>query len=297
MIEFQITEKGNKKRIVFSGDLGNCPNPLLPNTDQLSHVDYLLIESAYGNRNHEASNTRIEQLKESIMDTIKRKGVLLIPSFAIERTQEILYYINNMVEHREIPKVPIFIDSPLATKITKVYKGYESYFNITTRKIIRSGDDIFNFPQLEFTESKSESKRINNVKSPKIIIAGSGMSTGGRILHHEKRYLQNPSNIFLVVGFQVNGTLGRKILQGDPYVRIMDEMIHNKIEVRAIGGFSAHADQRQLLKVIKNITPAPKKIFIVQGELEAAQGLQKAINSKLKLSQAYIPTQGDVETL
>jgi metallo-beta-lactamase family protein len=185
------------------------------------------------------------------------------------------------VEHKLIPPVRIFMDSPLAIKITQIYKQHQNYFNKKARYIIASGDDIFNFPGLKFTLTKDESKAIFKVPDPKIIIAGSGMSTGGRILFHEKEYLSNPNNCFLVIGFQVEGTLGRKILEGLPVVQILGQPVKNRAEVRAIGAYSAHADQKQLLKFIGNLQKKPKNIFIVQGEKKPAEALKKIIVKKL----------------
>lgn len=289
MYQFTVREGGKEKRLLFTGDLGNCPNPLLPNTDVVTAADYVFIESAYGDRNHETKVDKLQQLKTAIIDVIKRRGVLLIPSFAIERTQELLYHINELVETRQIPRVPIFIDSPLAAKVTDVYRRHTDQFNLRTRSIISSGDDIFHFPQLRFTDSKEDSKAINQVPAPKIIIAGSGMSTGGRILFHEKLYIDDPNNLFLVVGYQVEGSIGRKILMGEPVIPIMGERVRNRIEVRAIGGYSAHADQRQLVSFIGNFTPEPTRVFIVQGEYKAAAGLRKALADKLGFDRVTIP--------
>ncbi|MCX6746300.1 MAG: MBL fold metallo-hydrolase [Candidatus Parcubacteria bacterium] len=281
MIELFLNEGTKKVKIVFTGDLGNPPTPLLNPTYQITDTDYLLIDSAYGDRNHESKEQRRELLKQAFLDAINRKAVLMIPSFALERTQELLYELNGFVENKLIPPVPIFIDSPLAIKITEVYKKHQNYFNKKTRYIIASGDNIFAFPGLKFTSTANESKRINKVPTPKVIIAGSGMSTGGRILFHEKLYLSDPNNLFLVIGFQVEGTLGRKILEGIPLVHIMGEDIKNKAESRAIGGYSAHADQRQILKFIKNIKKPIKMVFPVQGEKRPAEVLRKLITSKL----------------
>jgi len=284
MIELFLNEGTKKVKIVFTGDLGNPPTPLLNPTFQITDTDYLLIDSAYGDRNHESKEQRRELLKQAFLDAINRKAVLMIPSFALERTQELLYELNGFVENKIIPQVPIFIDSPLAIKITEVYKKHQDYFNKKTRYIIASGDDIFAFPGLKFTSTASESKRINKVPAPKVIIAGSGMSTGGRILFHEKLYLPNSNNLFLVIGFQVEGTLGRKILEGIPLVHIMGEEIKNKAECRAIGGYSAHADQKGILKFIKNINKPIKMVFPVQGEKKPAEVLRNLIQDKLGLA-------------
>src|SRR4030042_6325034 len=283
IIELNLKEGQKTKKLVFTGDLGNPPTPLLKPTEYVDTADYVIIESAYGDRLHESKKERKNTLQNIIKEIIKRKGVLMIPSFALERTQELLFELNDLVEHHKISYLPIFIDSPLAIKITEVYKKYEQYFNQKTRYIINSGDDIFNFSGLKFTITKQESKNIIKVPAPKIIIAGSGMSTGGRILFHEKEYLPDPNNCFLVIGFQVEGTLGKKIMQGTPVVNILGQLVKNRAEIRAIGSYSAHADQKQLVNFIAQIKKPPKKIFIVQGEKKPAEALGKIIMDKLGL--------------
>lgn len=288
MIELNLKEGRKKTKITFTGDLGNPPTPLLNPPAEILQTDYLVIDSAYGDRIHEDRSQRKEMLLKAIDDIMTRKGVLLIPSFALERTQELLYELNDFVENKKIAPVPIFIDSPLAIKITEVYKRYEDYFNKETRYIINSGDDIFAFKGLKFTPDREESKMINKIAPPKIIIAGAGMSTGGRILYHEKLYLPNSNNMFLVIGFQAEGTLGRKILDGIPIVHIMGEDIKNRIESRAIGGYSAHADQKQILEFIKRIKNPPKIVFPAQSERKPAEALKKLIESELGIN-AEVP--------
>jgi len=288
MYEFWLKQKDKKVKISFTGDLGNPPTPLLNSPSQINHTDYLIIESAYGDRLHEDRQERKLKLERTIEDAITDKAVMLIPSFAMERTQELLYELNDLIENNRIPKIPIFIDSPLAIKLTEVYKKHSKFFNRQTRYIINSGDDIFSFPGLNFTPTKQESKDIIKTKAPKIIIAGSGMSTGGRILFHEKEYLDNPNTVFLVIGFQVEGTLGRKILEGTPVVNILGEHIKNKAKIKAIGGYSAHADQKQLLNFIKTIKKPIKNIFIVQGERKAAEALKRKVKDNLSI-EATVP--------
>lgn len=288
MFEFWLKDKNKSIKITFTGDLGNPPTPLLKPTAKIDKTDYLIIESAYGDRLHEDKKIRKNKLERTIEDVITRKGVLMIPSFAIERTQELLYELNDLIEHNRIPKIPIFIDSPLAIKITDVYKKHQKYFNRKTRYIINSGDDIFSFPGLNFTPTKQESKDILHVPAPKIIIAGSGMSTGGRILFHEKAYLSDPNNCFLVIGFQVEGTLGRKILEGIPVVYILGSRIKNKAEIKAIGGYSAHADQKQLFDFVAKIKQPIKNVFIVQGERKPAETFGRLVRDKLKI-EATVP--------
>lgn len=262
------------KVITFTGDLGNAPAPLIGPPEYVGPTDYLVIESAYGNRKHPPIEEGADRLRQIIIDTIRRGGTLLIPSFALERTQIVLFHLNNLVETGAIPAIPVYVDSPLAINITKVYRRYESYFKEDVRWQIESGDKIFDFPMLRFSSSQDESKAINNVKGPKIIIAGNGMSTGGRILFHEMRYLSNPNNTILLVGYQVRGSLGRQILDRRDYVHILGKKIELKAHVEQISSFSAHADNPQLINfVTKNISNMPRKIFVVQGEEDAAEQL------------------------
>lgn len=262
------------KVITFSGDLGNAPAPLIGPPDHVGATDYLVIESAYGNRKHPPLSEGADRLRQVIIDTIQRGGTLMIPSFALERTQIVLFHLNNLVETGAIPAIPVYVDSPLAINITKVYRKYESYFKEDVQSQIASGDKIFDFPMLRFSSTKEESKAINDVKGPKIIIAGNGMSTGGRILYHEMRYLSNPKNTILLVGYQVQGSLGRQILDRRDYVHILGKKIELRARVEQISSFSAHADNPQLINfVTKNISNIPRQIFVVQGEEDAAEQL------------------------
>lgn len=293
IIEVIVEEAGKSKKIVFSGDLGNPPTPLLPPYDMIDGADYMLVESAYGDRNHENKELRKHKLEDIIEETIKRKGVLLIPTFALERTQELLFELNELVENNRIPKVRIFIDGPLSIEATEIYKKYQNYFNKEARYIIDSGDDIFKFPGLEFTKTPEESKKINDAPPPKIIIAGSGMSQGGRILHHELRYLSDPNNTMLVITYQVKGTRGRKIFNGEPSVHIFGQEVPVKINIKAVGGYSAHADQRALVKWVRKSKKTLKKVFVVQGEPGPAEALKQVIADHLGIS-AMVPEGGQV---
>ena len=214
------------KTIVFSGDLGNSPAPIIKPTETIPGADYCLVESTYGDRIHEDVPRRVEMLKDTIIETVRAGGTLMIPSFAMERTQDLLYVLHKLFEENAIPRVPVFIDSPLAIKVTEVYKKHEDYFNSDAKEDEKiSGDDILNFPGLTLTLTTEQSKEINNVHPPKIIVAGSGMSNGGRILHHEMRYLPDPKSTIVFVGYQAPGSMGREILEGATEVRIFGETI------------------------------------------------------------------------
>ena len=283
------------EKIYFTGDLGNPPTPLLRAPHYPNDADYVVIESAYGSRTHEDKAERKNILQKIIIETIQRGGVLMIPSFAMERTQELLYELNNLLKDKKIPEIPIFLDSPLATNLTEVYKKHSNYFNKETRYIINSGDDIFNFPGLKFTRTAEESKKINDVSGPKIIIAGSGMSAGGRILHHERRYLPDPNSTILFVGYQVKGSLGRRILDEEKEDKIFCEKVAVNCRIEAIGGYSAHADSEGLLEWVKaaNGEGKLKKVFVVQGEEESSLALARKIKRALGEVDAVVPNQGE----
>lgn len=279
------------KKIVFSGDLGNPPTPLLKEPYKFEKADYLIIESAYGNREHEGREERKTKLERIIEDTIKTGGVLMIPAFSLERTQELLFEFNDLVEHGRIPNVPVFLDSPLAIHATEIYKKYENYFNKEAKYLIDSGDDIFKFLGLEFTLTTEQSRKIIGAPNPKIIIAGSGMSTGGRIIHHERAYLPDSNNTLLLMSFQSAGSLGRRLQEGDKKVRILGEEIDVNARVEAIGGYSAHADSGGLLNFIDSISDL-KKVFVVQGEPAASMFLTQRARDYLGVN-AVVPKQGD----
>jgi len=296
----------NDKKIIFSGDLGNPPVPLLRAPDFLEEADYIILESTYGDRNHEPAATCQEVVENAIEDTVASGGVLMIPSFAMERTQQLLYHLNNLAENHRIPRLPIFIDSPLAIKITEVYKKYPQYYNKEAIFNIDSGDDIFKFPGLEFTEASKDSKKINNVPLPKVIIAGSGMSQGGRIMHHELLYLDDPKNTLLLITYQAEGTLGRRIADGAKNIEILDRPIEIKAKVQKLSGYSAHADQQFLMEWVKHFkkihkvdqgaNQGLKKVFVVQGEEGSSRTLAGLIRDELGI-ESYIPELGESVSL
>ena len=284
------------KVIVFSGDLGNFPAPIIRMTEMMSGADYCVVESAYGDRVHEDVDKRRELLEDAIEDTVKAGGVLMIPAFAMERTQELLYNLHGLFEEGRIPRVPVFIDSPLAIKLTEVYKKHEDYFNTETENIVKKGEDILSFPGIHFTLTTDQSKAINNVPAPKIIIAGSGMSNAGRILHHELRYLPDPKSTILFVGYQAAGSLGKEILEGATEVKIFGETVPVRCRKINIPGYSAHADQPRLLQWVGAMRQTLKKVFVVQGEENSSEVLAHKIMDGLTL-QAEVPKPGEEVSL
>ncbi len=284
------------KKIVFSGDLGNTPTPLLNPPAKIQEADYILIESTYGNKIHEDRDKRKEILENIIEETFCQNGVLMIPAFAVERTQELLFELNELVENNRIPRVPIFIDSPMAVKATEIYKQYPEYFNKEAAQLIKKDYDFFKFPGLNYTADVEDSKGINRISPPKIIIAGSGMSVGGRILFHEKLYLPDSRNCLLITNYQVKGTLGKRLLGGEKRVKIMDEEILVKAKIASIEGYSSHADQKGLYNWLTNFSKPIKHIFTVQGEEDASQTLVQLIKDHLGVP-ASMPKIGDVVEL
>ena len=280
-----------KKRILFSGDLGNYPVLLLNKPDSPAGADVLVVESTYGDRQHEDVYMRKLLLKEAVCSALSVGGVVLIPAFAMERTQELLYVFNDYSEREKMCHGNIYLDSPMAHRMTEVFKKYTDYLNEEARWFLFTDDDIFDFPQLTITDSVEESKAINKDPQPKVIIAGSGMMNGGRIKHHLKHYLSDPRNVVFVVGYQVEGTLGRRIFDGAKTVKIFGETVNVKAKVMAVGAFSAHADRNRILQWVASMDKIPPKIFLNHGESEAKLSLQQKINETLK-TEAFIPEYG-----
>lgn len=284
------------KKIVFTGDLGNPPTPLLNNPEDVRDASVLLIESTYGNRAHGDKAERKLKLERVIENTIQKKGVLMVPAFSLERTQELLAEIDDLLDSGRVPKIPIFLDSPLAIKATAVYKKYESYFNREAHRKIKSGDDIFRFPGLRFTMTTNESKAINEVAPPKVIIAGSGMSNGGRILHHEKRYLSDPNSTLLLVGYQAAGSLGRMLQDGAEEVTIHGERILVRAKVETLQGYSSHPDRDQLIDFVARSKDTLEKVFVITGEPASALFLVQRVRDYLGIP-AEAPRYGETKEI
>jgi len=279
------------KHLVFSGDIGNVDVPILRPTENLPPgVDLLVCESTYGDRLHESDQERRSIVENEVTQAMNRGGAMMIPSFSLERTQELMYQLNDLIDiTHKLKRVPIFLDSPLAIKATKVYRKYIKYYNLEALGLLKTGDDMFDFPGLETTLTVEESKKINNTPNPKIIVAGSGMMNGGRILHHALRYLSDPASTLLIIGYQAHGTLGRKILDGQSPVPVMRERVEVNCKVKAVGAFSAHGDQKKLLSWIGSGDLPPKNIYLNHGELEGmkkfSQKIKEEFNIDAKLAQ------------
>ncbi len=281
------------KTVVFSGDLGNSNVPILREVDQLPAADVLCIESTYGDRQHEGRRESSELFLKLIQDAAKKGGTIMVPAFSLERTQEILYDLNRMSEYdKTLPKMPVYLDSPLAIDSLSVYKEYPEYYDTQAECLAKAGDDFLQFPELIVTRDREESIKINSVSGPKMIIAGSGMMTGGRILHHAMRYLPDPNSTLIIVGYQAEGTLGRQLFEGAEEVTINENRIPVRCTIKAIGGLSAHGDQDKLVSWVRNAEKKPKQIYCIHGEPDSAQALAHRFEHELEVPVG-IPQVGD----
>lgn len=270
------------KKIVFSGDVGNVDVPILRDTEKLpDKLDVLICESTYGDRLHEPTSERESVLKGIIAKTVQENGVLMIPSFALERTQEILYALNDIIDrHHTLKVMPIYLDSPLAIDALKVYEKYPKYYDEEAKRFFDEGDDVFDFQGLQKTYLRDDSMKINKTQGSKVIIAGAGMMNGGRILHHAIRYLSDHKNTLLFVGFQSQGTLGWRILNGADRVEIHNEKVSVRCQIKMINSFSAHGDREKLLSWVGNKGKVPKKIFLNHGEPNSSEALKIFLHGK-----------------
>ncbi len=280
------------KTIVFTGDIGNVPQPLLNPPVIPTGYDYLVMESVYGDRLHEEVAERTSLLKSYIEDTRAKGGTLIIPAFSLERTQGMLLEINNLVESGSIQPIPVFLDSPLAISVTDEYRTFASYLKNSVQDQIKAGDDIFDFEGLSFTQTVKESHEIDAHKGAKIIIAGSGMSHGGRIRRHEQNYLGDPKTTVLLVGYQSAGSLGRILQDGGTKVKIDGKDVRVKAKVATIRGFSGHADRDQLLGLVAEGSGNAKAVYVVMGEERSSLFLTQRLRDYLGLN-AKAPDQNE----
>ncbi len=292
----EIIYKG--KKLVYTGDLGNSSSPLLNDTEEITDADYLMIESVYGNRNHATHKESKDMLEDVIEETINSGGTLMIPAFSIEKTQEILYEIKEMMVDGRIPMVKVFLDSPLAIKVTELYRKHAEYLNESARERFANtkNGEIFSFPQLVQTLQTEDSIAIKDYHHPKIIIAGSGMSMGGRILHHEKNYLPDPRSTLLLTGYQSVGTLGRKIQEGAKVVKIMGDYVKVNARVVTLTGYSAHKGSDDLLNFVNKMSDKVKKVFVVLGEPKSSLHFVQRVRDNLAID-AISPAYGESHIL
>ena len=288
MVELWLkTEAGRDRKMVFSGDLGQPGARIIKDPDFIREADYVICESTYGNRLHKNKDETLLELLSILKKAKEDGGNVLIPSFAIERTQEVLYEINLFVENKLLENMDVYLDSPMASKATEIFRMYPSFYDEDARRLLEKGDDPFQFPGFHITESAEDSKRLID-KHGVVIIAGSGMCTGGRITHHLRNNLENPKTNVVIVGYQVEGTLGRKLVEGEPVVEIFGDKFEVNAQVHTLGGFSAHGDQRDLRYWLRGFGRSPKMVFITHGDKEIAIGFANNIKTELNLS-AKVP--------
>jgi len=280
MIEITIQDEKGPRNIVFSGDIGQWNNPLLNSPSVFDRADYVVMESTYGNRNHDSPQYIDEKICKIVNDTVEVGGNIIIPTFAIERAQELLYHFNRLARAERIPYVMTFLDSPMAVEITKVFEQCKKYLDKETLDLFKDGQDPFDFPGLKLVESVEASKAINLIKGSTIIMAGSGMITGGRIKHHLVREITRPESTLLFVGYQAVGTLGRQILDGVSPVRIHGQFYPVRMKIEKIDGFSAHAGMDDLMRWLNNFKSPPKHVFLTHGEEESILSLENYLQSK-----------------
>jgi metallo-beta-lactamase family protein len=279
-IRIEVEQGGEKRTILFSGDVGRWDLPIMRDPDQFGQADYVLIESTYGDRVHTEVADIPGELERVINETVEAGGNVIIPSFALERTQELLYHLNGLLKEDRIPHLLAFVDSPMAIKVTEVFKKHPELFDEETMVQLRAGDEPCDFPGLTMSRTVDQSKSINHIKGTAIIIAGSGMCTGGRVKHHLKNNIGRPESTILFVGYQSVGTLGRIILDGAEEIRLFGEIQPVRARIAKISGFSAHADQNELLKWISSLEKAPRKVFVTHGEEDQATAFGKFLTEK-----------------
>lgn len=298
--EIWVTENNQTSKIVFSGDLGVNDRPILRDPKKIKKADYLIMESTYGNRLHPENSTSIDRLIHIIKDTVKRGGSVIIPAFAVGRTQELIYELNMFYEHHPeyhdvLDDLYVYIDSPMATTATEVFRKNAQVFDEETKELILSGDNPLDFKNLIFTRSTAESQALNMNREPKIIISASGMCEAGRIRHHLKHNLWDPKNSIVFVGYQAEGTLGRALIDGAKEVKLFGETVMVAAEIHNLEGFSGHADQNGLLDWLGGFQKIPKQIFLVHGEEQSKIDFAKVAQERLGLSTTPIFANSEFE--
>jgi metallo-beta-lactamase family protein len=280
MIKLRISQGEEKRSIVFSGDIGRWNRPMLHDPSLFQMTDYIVMESTYGDREHERTGDISGDLADIVKTAFAAGGNIIVPSFALQRSQDILYYLNILQMEKRIPPLTVYLDSPMAIKITEVYKRYSELFDQDMKELIRQHRSPFDFPGLKMVETVEESKALNDIKGTIMIIAGAGMCTGGRIKHHLANNISRPECTIIFVGYQAAGTLGRQILDGAKSVRIHGQPYPVRARIAQIQGFSAHADRNDLLKWLSKLSVNPKRIFITHGETKSAEEFSKFLSEK-----------------
>ncbi len=293
-----LEEKGKKYRIGFSGDIGRNNKPILRDPEKLDvALDALLMESTYGNRNHNDPGQAIIKLEKTVKDVVRKGGKLVIPSFAVGRSQDIVYWLHQLMDSGRIPRIPVFVDSPLTSNISKIFSRHEDLYDRETQDFMgldhkHGHDGPLRYPELHYTASVDESKAINHMSGPLIVISASGMVETGRIVHHVRNTIEQPENTILIVSWQAPHTLGRRLVEKKQRIKIWGDEFHRKADVQIINGLSAHADEKELIEWCNPLKGRVGKIFLVHGELTPQQNLKARLNAN-NFEHVYIPKQGD----
>ncbi len=287
---------GKRTRVVFSGDVGRPNQAIIRDPDRLPHVDYVIMESTYGDRLHKDLETVSSKLADIVNRTCRRGGKIIVPAFAVGRTQLLVLLFHELFNQKRIPSIPVFVDSPLAVDVTKIFRKHPECFDEETREFLLEGEDPFGFRSLRYVTDVGESKALNDLRGPFILISASGMCEAGRILHHLKNNIEDPRNTVLITGFMAENTLGRKLVDKLPEVPIFGEPLRLRAEVAKLNELSGHADQKELLAWLRPMANGLKKIFLVHGEPTQSAALAKVIQEQLHVETA-IPERGETVEL
>ncbi len=296
MLKVKIQLNGESRTILFSGDVGRWDRPILNDPTLFEEADYVLIESTYGDRVHEDVADIKGRLEEIVNTTAELGGNIIVPSFAIERSQEVLYFLHELLNEDRIDPLLVFLDSPMAISVTKVFQKHPEMLDREMNELLKNNDSPFDFAGLQMTRTTKQSQAINNIKGTIMVIAGSGMCTGGRVKHHLVTNIERPESTILFVGYQAVGTLGRHIVSGEKEVRILGQTRQVKARIARINGFSAHADKNELIRWLKAIKAKPKKVFVIHGETNSASAFKDLVTEELGLN-AVVPAYNDVVQL
>ena len=281
IIELRVTDNGQPRRIVFTGDLGQFNKPIVRDPAVFTEADYVVMESTYGDRDHEDHGSVESQLEQVIVDAVDAGGKVVIPIFAVERAQELIYHLNRLLHAQRIPEIPVFLDSPMAADVTEIFRRHRECFDAEAEEIVAAGEAILRFPSLRVVRDVRESKSINDLKGPAVVMSTSGMCTAGRIKHHLARHIGDPASTVLFVGYQSQGTLGRQILDGNREVRIHGGSRLVRARVRQIQGVSGHADRNGLLQWLNHFQQPPRQLFITHGEQQASLALAEEVRQRM----------------
>jgi metallo-beta-lactamase family protein len=295
IVALDITENGQTRRLVFTGDLGREGMPILKDPQPVRETDYLIIESTYGDRLHDPIETAGRDLRKVIIETYQNGGKVIVPAFSVGRTQELVYALHQLAEARQIPDVPIFVDSPLSVNVTEIFRLHPECYDKEVNEFLAQAErrDPFGFHRLTYVRSVERSKELNFLREPAVIISASGMCEAGRILHHLKNNIEDPRNTVLIVGWQAPHTLGRRLVERQPVVKIFGEEYQLKASVKTINGFSAHADRDELLRYTQQLAPSQlRAAYVVHGEDAASESLAEGLRN-LGIGRVVVPNLGE----